>query len=614
MISKDTLKQLNKELLPGIIVYVSFVSFIFIYLLKVVQPELLYYKLQPFFTADGAYIEFHKNFRLGFVSIIAQFLLQFLHYPVVGTIILTFVFSIIAFLFRISVIKTISSKLNGIEFIPIVILLLSLKNYSEATNTAVIFGISSVFLIFNHLLCNQKVYFKIPYHILAIIVSYLIFGFITAFMVCICLLSYELITKTTYKVKLILIFIDILVIAYLFWIAEGVELAKISFKEASAENKFAQLPVFWNLIYFYIVIVFLSLILNLKFIDQGLNYASRIFPKQWYFIFIFIVVTGILFKKRFINENKYIVLINYYADEKKWDKVLKMKSHIVLNDRIPRFQMNRALYHSGKMAENMFSLPQEWSENALLLTNDATRECTFHSSDLFFDMGFIQGARYWAYEAQTYNPYSPNILKRLAITNMILKEDSYAKKYLSILNNSFIHKKWAQEYLELYNQGDTSGLNKKISVFPNTSADSMTYTNNSNPNYMLIKLLKSNPTNKMVFEYLMAYYLLKNEIGKMIFYFKFIDNLDYKEIPRTYQEALLLFYMNNEMDPRNQKYPVSKNCMVDFNNFNNILKEYNYNKKFAQKDIKKYFGDNYWYYVMFESPFVTNRKIKKRQV
>jgi len=605
-------KQQNTHFLNVIILYALSGLLCFIYLYNVVQPELLYFRLQPFFSTDNAYIEFLKNYRLGNISLAAQFVLQLMYFPIAGTLVHTAVLLLTAFIFRFTFNKIIRSTLNGIEFIPIIIILASLKNYSEATNTLVLFGISGAYLLLNYFLCTQKIYCRILFHLIAIGTSFFLFGILTSILILVCFITYELINNVPAKYKILLVLVDLLFLCFIIWKFQGYQLFKLSFIPTSLTNKYLSLPVYWYVLGFYPLVGLLTFLLKIKIIDNLNDKSSKLFLKQWYFFILLVIAISFLYKNTFVNDKKYQVQVDYYAYEEKWDKVLTYKDYLKIDDRIPRFQMNRALYHTGRMADHLFSIPQEWGESSLILTKDANRECTLNSSDLFFDMGFINGARYWAYEAQTYSPYSPRILKRLALSCMILKDYTLAKKYLLILKNNSIYKKWADDYLLLIESIDQPALNEKLATFPHSNSDSIYFINNSSPLRNLIPLLESNAKNKMVFEYLMSYFLLRDEVGNMVHYLKNIDNFDYNKIPKTYQQAILFLYMSKKVNPLTQTYKLSKETMQQFENFNKILVDYKMNKVLAQNDLKKYFSDTYWYYLAYDSPMITKRKVKKR--
>ena len=58
---------------------------------------------------------------------------------------------------------------------------------------------------------------------------------------------------------------------------------------------------------------------------------------------------------------------------------------------------------------------------------------------------------------------------------------------------------------------------------------------------LLEVLLASHPTNQMAFEYVMADYLLNLDLKAAVQHLRLLDNFNYTQIPRPYEEALLLF-------------------------------------------------------------------------
>ncbi|MGQ9731642.1 MAG: DUF6057 family protein, partial [Candidatus Zipacnadales bacterium] len=55
------------------------------------------------------------------------------------------------------------------------------------------------------------------------------------------------------------------------------------------------------------------------------------------------------------------------------------------------------------------------------------------------------------------------------------------------------------------------------------------------------KLLLANPHNRMAFEYLMAYYLVTRNLDRLAHELWRLEQLSYPDIPRAYQEALVLW-------------------------------------------------------------------------
>jgi len=208
---KYSIKKPDDQFISLICIYIFFAFYCGYFIYKIIQPELLYFKLQPFFSTDLAYLEFLHNYRLGAISFLTQFILQRLYYPVSGTIILTSILLFSALLIRISFNKLWYKALNGIEFIPVVLILSSLKNYTEITNTLVLYGISGIFLLINHFLHSHKTLYRLGYNVLTLIISYYIFGSATSIMIFIGFLTYELLNTTSLKDKILISTINIFI-------------------------------------------------------------------------------------------------------------------------------------------------------------------------------------------------------------------------------------------------------------------------------------------------------------------------------------------------------------------------------------------------------------------
>jgi hypothetical protein len=232
---------------------------------------------------------------------------------------------------------------------------------------------------------------------------------------------------------------------------------------------------------------------------------------------------------------------------------------------------------------------------------------------MFYDMGFIKGANYWATEAQTFEPYSPRILQRIALTSLLLEEYQISVKYLNILKSSFIYNKWASGLLEMANMKNNSALIKSLNK-ENIYKTEMLFIDNENPNHILLEILRESNHNKMAFEYLMSYYLLRNDLGNFYARLSNMVNMGYREIPKTYQEAAMIYYIRNDVPEVNIEYPLNMDTQKRFESFNKLLYEYKTNPELAKSAVHESFGNTYWYYLRYDSPKTTGMSLKKRKL
>jgi hypothetical protein len=128
-------------------------------------------------------------------------------------------------------------------------------------------------------------------------------------------------------------------------------------------------------------------------------------------------------------------------------------------------------------------------------------------------------------------------------------------------------------------------------------------TTSTEPDRDLKLLLETNSRNRMAFEYLMAYYLLDGKVGKFITNIKRLIELNYNKIPRSYEEALILYIAESgKKQVELPGYSLSYETINRFNDFRKIYERYNSNKLVARTALTEKYAGTYWYYVMYEKP------------
>jgi hypothetical protein len=612
MTSTASFKKKYAHFISDFIYYLLFgiISFYVIY--KAYNPEILYFKLQPFFSLDPAYIEYHFQEQLGYISLVSQFLLQLLYYPVAGSLVLSFFLVIFALEYRFIFSKRINSLGRGFELIPPLIILVSLKNYSTTLDGLILFFVTGLFVIGNRLFNTDRLILKIVFQLICIYLFFSVLGLLPAFALLVFFIVDEIIVSRTHlrfiSILLNITFLSLLVFAYL-----GFTLSLRLFQTTFSTKLYTTVPSYWYLLVFHVIGIVLTLILSIEAFSKVTGKTPGKIAKKWA-IPLALLILGIIFsKKLFINEAKYNAQIEFYASEKSWNKVLQLKNKTKLEDRVSRFLLNRALYETGQMANNLFSIPQDGGEYTLLLTKTFTHECTMYSSDLFYDMGFVKGANYWAIEAQTFGPYSPRVLQRLAITTSLLEEYAASEKYFKILKRSFIYNSWASELLKMAHQKNYTGLKRALNS-KNIFNSDIFFLDNENPSHILIDILKNDPKNIMAFEYLESFYLMRNDLGDFYSKLSFMTNMAYQTIPKVFQEALIIYYLKNNIPEDKFYYPIDLEIQNNFISFNKVLLEYRKNPELAKYALQKEFGNTYWYYLRYGSPMTIGKSLKKRKI
>jgi hypothetical protein len=356
-----------------------------------------------------------------------------------------------------------------------------------------------------------------------------------------------------------------------------------------------------------------------KYVKTELKHRSKQLSRWQHSLIqsIIIILLGIFMLKFSYNqEEKRKIQIDYLAEQGQWKELLALSVEIDGYDRQVNFNVNRALYHTGRLLDDLFNYPQLLGTDGLFIDRILGSQIAIPASDLYFDLGHINASQVLAYEGQTKFKYNPRILKRLALTNIINGKYIVAKKFLDILKKSILHRKWVKYYENcLFNESlieSDSLIQSKRELRPKFDF----LINRKNPNYDLIWLLKENGDNKMAFEYLMAYYLLEGKMGDLIQHLKKFGDLGYRKIPRHIEEALLLIEAMSppDVDINFNEYSINPHTVEQFRRFNKILVQNFRNDVKAKELLEKEFKNTYWYYVRYVSPKQTKVMLKERKI
>ena len=590
------------------ILYLIFALLFYLTITREYRADLLYLHYQPFFAFDQSFYDYHFQFKSGILSLLSQFFMQFMYYPYAGAIILTALLIILALVFHGIFQKTIESGYSGIEFIAPILILWPLKTYSTGLETLIVFLFSGIIFIATDN-SRRNLYLQMAVQWISIYIVFVVLGFPVAFVL---LLFYSL-KRLAHQITIISILFTVASIAYtavLMLILGGPKVFLKYFDQFSFSGLDVTFPRFWY-ICIYISIAFLLIFLPInKWSVQYFSGKMQPFIKLAVFPLFIIFCFGIAYKTIFINPEKYKVEIDQLIENKKWAKVLSYKNKIGENDRVARFQMNRAIYETGQMSEDLFSIPQEWGEFSLLLSKEFSRECLPYSSDLFYDLGFMKASKYWMLEYQTYTPYAPQSLDRIGMTSLILGELSTARKYFTVLSKSIIYGKNYKKYLSRLAKEPLQLVKgsrpKTIAIIRDEIS-----INHKEPDLDLFNILKVSPTNKMAFEYMMSYYILRNDLVSFYNFMPLVMKSGYyAHIPKTYQEALIQYYIETNQQIDTWEFPISKNTLERFKAFNKAFQSNKANRAKLKEILKPAYKDTYWYYQNFSSPNAGGSKLK----
>lgn len=583
-----------------------FFAVFFLYLWLSVDLRLIYHgggvvKNFPVFYTDFNFFARHLSYPGGIVGYITAFLAQFWFIGWAGAIVVTLTaWSIYIFTDRIF--KLINAPyLHLISFTGPIILLVIFTRYVYHFDTAISLLASLVFVVLYLQFSIKQERSRVPIFLVLSLILYYLGGRSYALFAILCGIS-EVFFYRRWKHGLIYL---VLAVA-LAYIVEGfvlgfgyhdVLIRNLPIAHSSEPIHLRnQMPIAAFILFFMLPVILLVTGIGRIIIyrnaynehksNGNLNHGKVILFESLKITILFITAYLAVF---FSYSTRALVLkADYYICRGQWPEVIQTtrklpKSLLMVH------MANRALYHTGRLGYDMFTFPQ--SIDVLLLNSQKfgdpeSRETVsghWKRFGTYIDLGFLNLAQHSLIDClEMYGP-RPVVLKNLAIINMAKGNYDSARVYLGVLNKTLFHSDWAKVYLDKLKSNPTLDGDKEVQRLRNV----MIRKNYDFNTYKLDEIFADSLNNRMAFEYMMTSSLLGMDL---VFFMKNIHRLNdfnYPEIPRLYEEAILLYMYQTKKPVNLHGYKVSKSAYQRFEDFLKILTSHEGNKEAARGELTK---------------------------
>jgi hypothetical protein len=251
----------------------------------------------------------------------------------------------------------------------------------------------------------------------------------------------------------------------------------------------------------------------------------------------------------------------------------------------------------------MFTFPQSQFDSELVFSQAQQGRMNYNVSyleraEVCLDLGMVNAAEEIAYEFLK----GPCILKQLAWINLVRGQIESARIYLNALSRYPAYAGETHEMLRQLEQDPSLGRNERVQQLRKIMENNdLTYSvfNYDEENW-LKELLRCNKNNKMAFEYLMGHYLLNRQIDKFVENLPRLDDFGYKNIPRHYQEAILLYMGITQKNVNMGARAMDSEIINQYNEFNNFGRNPAYrDREIARQKLEPKFGQTYFFYFTF---------------
>jgi len=600
--------------------HTSLIVLIFVYILFVINPELIYYRNTFLLKANN--FQYSGDFFLQLFSqpggpgkYLTSFIVQFFYYPVLGAILITLI-SVLLYYFSNIILKQITGAKSFIfSVFPAVVPVLLYYNYSYKIDGLIGIAIAMAFVIF-YISSRKKNFIvqSIIFSILFLILYYLVLHACLFFAI---IVIFKEITKHKKFLILLVAGINILILNYIaLWLFDSIILHEI--KLIFSEGLVQGFIPYYILLYFILAlsyVIFLNNYQKKSQISNQLGIAEKlaVLAKNKTTInataIILCVIVGFNLLYNFDREKRTHLKIIKYTQHNQWNKIIEEVNKIPLEKQTVFLQNDiiRALYHTGELGSKMFHNIQELSlgiEPLLLYENSKAFSSMnmYRTLNTLMDLGEINLAEKIAFELMENIDITPNVLYDIALIQLVKSEPKSAKVFLNHLKSIPHLNTEMKELIQNYKNGNDLEELDEVQRLKSLqhNDDLIYYTKNINTKSILYNLYDNVPENKMAFEYIMAGCLLELQLEEIVINTSKYKQFGYVKLPEHIEEALVLFMHENQFEiPEIGGYKISRETKDRFSKFINIHYENRHDMKKAESVLFKEFGNTFFFYYAF---------------
>ena len=277
-----------------------------------------------------------------------------------------------------------------------------------------------------------------------------------------------------------------------------------------------------------------------------------------------------------------------------------MKTVLLIHD------MNRALYHTGRLPYDLFAVPQIAREPTLMLSSKEFCHVSpiafLKRADFLFHLGRVNEAEHMAHEAWATLGDHPSVYRQVALINVAKGRPDAARNVLTALSESVNYRGWAHKYIEALDKDPELTAHKGLTyvrslMFKGDVTGAPVYEHQDK---ILEMLLEANPHNRMAFEYLMAYHLLQGNHAAVVANIGRLDDFGYEGIPTLYEQAILLYIHKTgrgDVDLHGRR--ISDQTKARFDDFLRRAQQFGRDETMLWDALAGTHGNTYWFYSSF---------------
>lgn len=320
---------------------------------------------------------------------------------------------------------------------------------------------------------------------------------------------------------------------------------------------------------------------------------SRFWP-AFYAAVPVVAVAAILLCSNFSDEQS--LKYNILTGKRAWNRIVTEATRKAPRTYSETACLNLALCKTGHLGGHMFDYLQDGPET--LLPNENTpHHDGLSTAEIFYQLGMVNNARRNCFEALNVIPdfqKSAPVFKLLAETSIVNQRYAVARKYLTALSHTLFYKKWADERLAYFKDGQDPALmdeyaQKRLERY---KGDDYIFDFNK-ADLSLMQLMEEYPGNLTALNYLLAWDLLNKNLGGFVAHCPF--EAFTSAVPKAWQEGFLLDWEMTGLPMEELPDFIDGNLADRKAAF---TRDFNANVPMAT--LQRQYGDTYWFYYFFK--------------
>jgi tetratricopeptide (TPR) repeat protein len=306
----------------------------------------------------------------------------------------------------------------------------------------------------------------------------------------------------------------------------------------------------------------------------------------------------------FDARRKPLAQIDYYASRREYEKVLAAAAQLKAIDAASGVRLHLALYHTGRLGRDLFSFTNQTVWDLMPALAEGLEACRPQSETLL-ELGQVNLAEHFAHEALECEGERPDLLERLARINILKDRPKAARAFLNVLGQVPFHREWAGTCLRDLEANPRLPDNQELAQIRSRMV-SIDLPHSTLPTESILRqLLQSNRRNQMAFEYLMAHYLLTRQVDRIVEEIGRLNDFEYADIPRHYEEALLLYQQAKQSAKVDlQGRQIRPATLRRFQEFSAAIKRRALDSAEGRQALTRDFGDTFWYHLVSGRPTI----------